>query len=374
MKLQLLQENLEKAVGITSRFASTKAQLPILGNILISTKKSKIFISSTNLEISASVKIGAKIEEEGEISIPAKVITDLVSNLPKETINLESEKEQLKISTSGFSSTILGMDSTDFPKVPNSINEKESISFSKKDLSESLNKVTFATSVDETRPILTGVLFILDKNSLSLVATDGFRLSKKVINVGKLGDQKKQVVIPKGILGEIGRGVFEGESVLFNLEENEKQVVFGLEDTILTSRLLEGDYPDFEKIIPSQSNIKVILDKEEFLRAVKLASIFARESANVVKIKILKDSLKVSAESGQAGSQETKVDAKVEGEASDINSGKFEIAFNYRYLEDFLHSVVGEEVEMNFLNPTAAGVFRDTSDSDYLHLIMPVRV
>lgn len=374
MKLQLLQENLEKAVGITSRFASTKAQLPILGNILISTKKSKIFISSTNLEISASVKIGAKIEEEGEISIPAKVITDLVSNLPKETINLESEKEQLKISTSGFSSTILGMDSTDFPKVPNSIDEKESISFSKKDLSESLNKVTFATSVDETRPILTGVLFILDKDSLSLVATDGFRLSKKVINVGKLSDQKKQVVIPKGILGEIGRGVFDGESVLFNLEENEKQVVFGLEDTILTSRLLEGDYPDFEKIIPSQSNIKVILDKEEFLRAVKLASIFARESANVVKIKILKDSLKVSAESGQAGSQETKVDAKVEGEASDINSGKFEIAFNYRYLEDFLHSVVGEEVEMNFLNPTSAGVFRDTSDSDYLHLIMPVRV
>lgn len=370
MKLQLLQENLKRAVDITSRFASTKAQLPILGNILISTKKSKIFISSTNLEISASVQIGAKIEEEGEISIPAKVITDLISNLPKETINLESEKEQLKVSTSGFSSTILGMDSTDFPKVPNSINEERSISFSKKELSESLNKVTFSTSTDETRPILTGVLFILDKNSLSLVATDGFRLSKKIINIEKLSSEKKQVVIPKGILAEIGRGIFEGESILFELEEAEKQVVFGLEDTVLTSRLLEGDYPDFEKIIPSQSNIKVVLDKEELLRAVKLASIFAREAANVIKIKILKDSIKVFAESGQAGSQETKVDAKIEKEVN----AEFEIAFNYRYLEDFLHSVTGEEVEMNYLNPTSAGVFKDTSDPNYLHLIMPVRI
>lgn len=361
---------MEKAVNITTRFASTKAQLPILGNILLSTKKSKIFLSSTNLEISASVQIGAKVDEEGEISIPAKVITDLISNLPKETISLESEKEQLKVVTSGFSSTILGMNSTDFPKVPNSLNDKNTIVFLKKDLTDSLNKVSFSTSTDETRPILTGVLFILSGDSLSLVATDGFRLSKKAIQLKEYKGEKKSVVIPKGILGEIGRGVFEGDEILFDLEENEKQVVFGLENTVLTSRLLEGEYPDFEKIIPKGSNVKITLDKEEFLRAVKLASIFARESANVVKIKLLKDSIKVFAESGAAGSQETKVDARVEKEGSE----EFEIAFNFRYLEDFLHSVTGEEIKMEFINSTSAGVFKDTSDSNYLHLIMPVKI
>ena len=369
MKFQVLQENIERAVSITSRFANTKAQLPVLGNILITTRKSKIYITSTNLEISASVQIGAKIEEEGEISIPAKVISELVSNLPKETINFETDKEQLKISSNGFSSTILGMNSSDFPKVPNFVDEKKSISFPKGVLVEALEKVSFSSSIDETRPILTGVLFILGKGELSLVATDGFRLSRKKITDKNFVMDKKSFVIPKGVLTEISRGVFAGDNILMEPEEGDKQIVFGIDDTVLSSRLIEGDYPDFEKIIPKESNIKVFLDKEELLRSIKLASIFARESANVVKLKILKDSIKVSAESGAAGSQETKIDAKVEGSVKD-----FEIAFNYRFLEDFVHSVTSEEIQMEFTNSNSAGVFKDTSDSDYLHLIMPVKI
>ncbi len=370
MKLQVLQENLEKAISITSRFASTKAQLPILGNILISARKNKIYISSTNLEISACVQVGAKVEDDGEISIPAKVISDLISNLAKETISLESDKEQLKITSSGFSSKVLGMDSTDFPKIPNSLNEEKSLSISKKEITESLNKVVFASSTDETRPILTGVLFILKADVLYLVATDGFRLSKRSIPLKNYKGEDKSVVIPKSILTEIGRGVFEVEDVLFSLEESEKQVIFALEDTVLTSRLLEGEFPDFEKIIPKESNVKITLDKEEFLRSVKLASIFAREAANVIHINVLKDGIKVTAESGQAGNQETKVDAKVEKEGG----SSFEIAFNYKYLEDFLRSVSGEEVKMEFINQTSAGIFKDTGDSNYLHLIMPVKI
>ncbi|MCX6704153.1 MAG: DNA polymerase III subunit beta [Candidatus Woesebacteria bacterium] len=155
MKLQILQENLEKAVSTTSRFASTRAQLPILGNILISTRKSKIYVSSTNLEISASVQAGAKIEEEGEISVPAKVISELIANLPKETVNLSAEKEQLKVSVSGFASTILGMNSADFPKIPNSVDKEKSIAISQNEFVKALSQVVFATSTDETRPILT---------------------------------------------------------------------------------------------------------------------------------------------------------------------------------------------------------------------------
>jgi DNA polymerase III subunit beta len=375
MKLQILQENLEKAVSTTSRFASTRAQLPILGNILITTKKSKIYVSSTNLEISASVQVGAKIEEEGEISIPAKVISELVANLPKETVTLTGEKEQLKVSVSGFSSTVLGMNSSDFPKIPNTVDKEKSISFSQNELIKALAQVVFATSTDETRPILTGVLFLFGKNLLSLVATDGFRLSRKTLplKAGKIAGDN--VVIPKGVLSEILRTTSEDGEILFGVQDKEKQVIFGIGDTVLASRLLEGEYPDFEKIIPKSSTIKILLDKEEFMRAVKLASIFARESANIIKIKVLKDSLNVSAESGTAGSQETRVDARIESSfAKASEDSEFEIAFNFRFLEEFLHSVAGEEVKMEFSSVSAPGVFTDTSDSSYLHLIMPVKV
>jgi DNA polymerase-3 subunit beta len=369
MKLQILQENLEKAVSTTSRFASSRAQLPILGNILLSAKKSKIYISSTNLEISASVQVGAKIEEDGEISVPAKVISELITNLPKETVTLVSEKEQLKVSVSGFSSTVLGMNSSDFPKIPSTVDKEKSIHFSQDEIVKALGQVIYAASTDETRPVLTGVLFLFEKKSLSLVATDGFRLSKKTIPLTEGKVAVESVVIPKGVLGELSRTASEDGGILFNVQEKEKQVIFGIGDTVLSSRLLEGEYPDYEKIIPKSSTLKILIDKEEFARAVKLASIFARESANIVKIKVLKDIVKVSAESGTAGSQETSVDAKIESSEKD-----FEIAFNYRFVEEFLHSVSGEEVKMEFSGVSAPGVFTDTNDSSCLHLIMPVKV
>ena len=143
-------------------------------------------------------------------------------------------------------------------------------------------------------------------------------------------------------------------------------------DTILSSRLLEWEYPDFEKIIPKELPIKVLIDKEEFMRAVKLDSIFARESANIVKIKVLKDSVKVSAESGSAGSQETEVDAKITTKGPEL--AEFEIAFNFKFLEDFIHSVVGEEIKMEFSGASTAAVFTDSTDESYLHLIMPVKI
>jgi DNA polymerase-3 subunit beta len=370
MKLTVLQENLAKAVTQASRFASTRSQLPILGNILLKANKTKLSVSSTNLEISVLIQLGAKIEEEGEISIPSKIISEIVSNLPKEALTLESEKEQLKITSSGFSSKVLGMNSSDFPKIPGSLGKP--FILPKKELLDSLSQIVFATSVDETRPILTGVYMILDKNQLILVATDGFRLSKKKI---KIGTQKNElpvqkIVIPKGILGELGRSLEEATEVQLEIQEKEKQVIFGFSDTVLSSRLLEGEYPDFEKIIPKSSLITVRTDKEELLRAVKLASIFAREAANIIKLRLSKDEVKVFAESSSSGSQEMKVEAKIDGSPS----SDFEISFNYRFLEEFLHSVSGEEVKMEFTTIDKAGVFTDSSDPDYLHLIMPVRV
>jgi DNA polymerase-3 subunit beta len=368
MKFQILQENLEKAVGITSRFVSTRTQLPILGNILIAARKNRVCFSSTNLEISASVEVGAKIEECGEVSVPARILSELVSNLPRDTVTLTAEKEKLKVSVPSFTSNVLGMNPSDFPKISGPSDKKKKVILSQKNFANSLSQVLFSTSTDETRPILTGVLFIFDGDSLSLVSTDGFRLSKKTLSVGR-GGEKKRIVVPKGVLAEISRNAPEDSDVFFSLHEEEKLVFFEIGDTLLTSRILEGEYPDFEKIIPKNPTTRILADKEEVLRAVKLASIFARESANIVKIKFLESEIVFLAESGSAGSQETKVEAKI-----DTEEKNFEIAFNYRFLEEFLHSVSGEEIKTEFSGASSPGIFTDPKDSSYLHLIMPVKI
>lgn len=366
MDLEVLQENLNKALSVTSRFVSLRAQLPVLANILLKSDKTKLTLSATNLETSASISLGAKIKEDGELTIPAKNFFEIISNLTQGNIHLVSEKENLKISGSGFSGRISGMNASDFPKVPQTIKKEESINLSKTEFLNALPQVSFAASSDETRPILTGIYFILSKKSLSLVATDGFRLSRKTISLE--GSTKEiKTVIPKNILLEVTRVGEENESVLLDIKEKEKQVVFGFDNLILSSRVLEGEFPDYEKIIPKSSSVKVRVDKEEMLRAVKLASVFARDSANIVKIKIMKDSIKLTAESSQVGSQETTVDAKVEG-------GSMEISFNYKFLEDFLRAVTGEEVLMEFNNSSSPGVFLDPKDTNFLHLIMPVKI
>ncbi len=369
MKLQVLQEDFSKAINTAARFTSSRAQLPILGNILLSASQTKLSIASTNLEISISISVGAQVEKEGEITIPSRVVSDLVSNLPSGQISLQAEKEQLKISTQGFSSSVSGMNSVDFPPVPRILG-KGAIRLSKKDLIEALSQVSFAASTDETRPILTGVLFIFERGSLTLVATDGFRLSQKKVFLKGIKSGRR-VILPKSALSEISRLSGEVEEISFSFKDKENQVVFALSNAVLSSRTLEGEFPSFEKIIPKDSSYKVNLDREEFLRAVKLAAVFARDSANIVGINLKRDLIEISAESPHTGQQKTEVDAKVEGE---VGKKGFEINFNYRFLEDLLNALSGEEVQVEFSNPNAPGVFTDPKDKNFLHLIMPVRI
>ncbi len=366
MKLSVLQENFLKATSFAFRFASPKAQLPVLGNILLRATKTKLEVAATNLETSISIQIGAKVANEGEITIPGKIITELVSNLPLGPVEIESEKEQLTIACGSFSSSVLGMNSSDFPSIPTTIDKKTSITLPREEFIKSISSVIFATSIDETRPLLTGVLFLFEKEKLTLVATDGFRLSKKEIKLEK-GSKDFRVILPRGILLELSK---LEEELLLNFFEKENQVLFGAGDTVLASRILEGVYPDFEKIIPKNYLYKIILDKEELLRAVKLASIFARDSGNVVKISLGEDFIDIFAESQSAGSQKGRVDAKIEKK----DKKNFEIAFNFRFLEELLGAISGEEVEIEFSGEGAPGVFKDPKDPSFLHLIMPVKI
>lgn len=374
MKLQVLQENFAKALSVASRFTSNRSQLPVLGNVLLSARENKLLVSATNLETSVAISIGAQVKEKGELTVPSRVIAETVANLAPGTLELESEKEHLKITRQNFSSKVLGMNSSDFPEIPQTINKAECLLISMADLSKALSQVIYSCSADESRPILTGVLFIFEKNGLSLVATDGFRLSQKTIVLGKAVKSQK-IILPKGVLLELSRLEEEGDELAFGQRQKENQVLFACSKVLLSSRVLEGDFPDFAKIIPKTSVYKTIVDKEDFLRAIKLASVFARDSANIVKLNLRKDSVKLSAESSQAGSQEMTIEAKTDPTPPEASRGEgFEIAFNYRFLEDFLREAPGEEVLMQFNNSSSPGVFTDPKDPNYLHLIMPVKI
>lgn len=370
MEVQILQETLSKNLLIATRFVSFKSQLPVLGNILLSAKDNKLLIVATNLESSICLSVGARVIKEGEITVPAKVITDLISHLKPGQVNIKVEKEKLSISSQGFNSEVVGMNANDFPSVPQILKGKPVV-FPKEKFISSLDQVLFSVSTDETRPVLTGVLFIFRKGEIVLVSTDGFRLTQKRIKTdGFEFEEEKRLIIPKSTLSEILRLAGE-EEVSLSLDEKENQVVFGISDSVLASRIIEGDFPDFERIIPKDSKIKVNLDKEEFLRAVRLASVFARDAANVVKLHISQGEVKILAESSQSGRQETKLDAKVElGEEKD----SFLIAYNYRFLEEFLDAIEGDEVRMEFSDANSPGLFLDTKDQNFLHIIMPVRL
>lgn len=365
MNLQVLQENLAKAVTIASRFSSTRAQLPVLANILLSAKANKLIVAATNLETSISLSLGAKVQKEGEITVPAKTLTDLISNLNPGPLTLISEKEQLLIEVGGFSSNLMGVNSADYPKIPQTI-DKVDWTLSEDLLSATLSQTLFAASLDETRPILTGMLFIFEKNKLSVVTTDGFRLSYKQNKIEYEGETRK-FVLPRSILVEISHLLTEAGKLSLVYNEKENQVLFALESGIFSSRVLQGEYPDFAKIIPQSSRIKVNVDRVDFLKAVKLASVFARDAANVVKLAVKKDSLLLLAESQKSGSQKNKIAAKVEG-------GELDIAFNYHYLEEFLLSVKGESVEIELNEAGAPGKFTDPADKNYFHLVMPVKI
>lgn len=370
MKLEVLQENLTKALNLSLRFVNSRIQLPILSNVLLRAKKTNLEVQATNLELSISISVGAKVEEEGELTVPARTIADLISNLSSGTVKLIGEKEQLKIVSDGFSGTVSGINSTDFPKIPQNIG-KEVIELPKEDFEKALSQVVFSASIDETRPILTGVLFLFEKQYLTLVATDGFRLSQKRIFLKPQVNQSQvnlsRLILPKGVLSELLRISGNlGDSLLMQIRDSDNQVVFGFNDNVLSSRIIEGEFPNFEKIIPKTSITKIYIDKEEFLRGVKLASVFARESTNLVKIAVKKNVLSLIAESSKSGSEKTDIAARVEGE-------EMEIAYNYRFIEEFINAISGNEIQIEFSSSSAPGIFRDPKESDFLHLIMPVR-
>ncbi|MGB9911486.1 MAG: DNA polymerase III subunit beta [Microgenomates group bacterium] len=372
MKAIVLQENFLKGLSLVSRAVSSKSQLPVLSNILITTEKGQLKLSATNLETGINYWLGAKIEKEGAICVSAKNLTEFVSFLPPEKIELEVKENSLSLKSGNYSASFVGLSPSEFPLLP-TVDLKGIFSFDYQKMAEAINQLFFAASTDESRPVLTGILFQIKDGDLILVATDGYRLSFKKIEklkgLEKLKEIKEKIIIPAKSLVEVIRVLEEEKEGKINLDliSSSTQVVFSSAHAQVISRLIEGDFPDFERIIPSSYNTKIILEKEDFLRAVRSAAIFARESANVVKLKIKKGELKISANAPQVGENLVNLEVSQEGEDNNI-------AFNVRYLLDFLNSTSAKKIVFETSGALNPGVFKPEDDSSYLHLIMPVRV
>lgn len=375
MKIQVLQENLLKALNISGRLVSSKAQLPILANILLATDQNRLKTSATNLETGVIVWVGAKVEKEGAITIPSKVFQEYVSSLPAEKIDLEVDKNITNLKCGSFTASFNGITAGEFPNLPKS--KQNVFSFPGQVLSEVISQAAFAAASDEGRPILTGVCLKGDEKMLSFAATDGYRLSVKKIELEKaLPDKDKEkvkdMIIPAKALNEVARiiadqGKQEKKLIEMGLTADGNQAVFIFPDIELSTRLLEGDFPDYEKIIPTEFTTRANLDKEELVKVVRIASIFARDSANIVKLKFSEGKLAISANSPQVGENFSEIGAKIEGEGG-------EIAFNFRFLLDFLNSVTAGEIIFEMTGPLNPGVFKIKDDLSLLHVVMPVRL
>jgi len=371
MKLSLLQENLNLALGNVSRFVSSKSQLPILNNILLSTDQGRLKLSATNLDLSINYWIGAKIEEEGSITIPSKEITEFISYLPTGKLDLSvKENNLLTLSSEKTESNFTTMPAVDFPEFP-SINPDTAFEIDLDVLTQAISQIAFSAALDDSRPVLTAILCQFSNDNLTLVATDGFRLSFKKIKLSNSlnlkTDKPITFLIPAKSLIEITKLAKNNKKIKIGLTSDEHQVVFILDDVELVSRLIEGDYPDYQKIIPESYNTKIYVNRDEFFQSVKIASVFAKESANVVRINIKSGILELSANAPQIGQNKASVDAKIEGENLDI-------AFNYKFLTDFLTICKSPEILIELNENLTPGFFHDQSDPSFTHIIMPVRL
>lgn len=366
MKFTILQENFKTAVNLASHFITNKVQLPILGNIYIKADKTNINLQATNLENSVSINLAAKIESEGEITVNGKVLNDIISNIGSGNIEIEIEKEQIVIIKDSYKSKIMGVNSSDFPKTPTLV-QNDSFKINLKEFNKSLSKVLFSASNDDTRPILTGVLLVNGKDGCCLVSTDGFRLTEVNLDLKEISKEFK-VVIPKAILHEISKIDNDGE-IEVSIDKENNQILFVLDNIVFSSRIIEGEFPEYKKIIPITSIGIANIEKDEFEKAIKLASVFAREGGNIVKLKIEKESLLIISENTASGSQETRIEAKLK----DFNKEEFEIMFNFRFIEECLKTVDSDEIQIEFSENNKATKFLDTKNNKYLHIIMPIK-
>jgi DNA polymerase-3 subunit beta len=378
VKISCLQENLAKGLTTVGRAVATRSTLPVLSNILLQTDEGRLRLAATNLEIGVNHWIGARVEEEGQITVPARLLTEFVNSLPSGQIDMElNERSQtLNLKCARFEANIKGIAASEFPDVPTAanINGASRLHLEAETFKQMIDQVVFAAATDESRPILTGVLAKFHQGGLTLAAADGFRLSVTTADMGVDLDEMVNVIIPARALSELSRiSADEEDPVELIITSQRNQIVFHLSNTDLVSQLIEGNFPDYNQIVPKQHSTRTFVATNDLLKAVKVAFLFARDAANIVRFNIVPGSelnpgqLVITGTSAEFGDNVSELDASIEGD-------EIEIAFNARYMIDALSVAGTPEVILETSSPASPGLIRPTDSENFLCVIMPMHI
>jgi DNA polymerase-3 subunit beta len=379
MKVSCNQSSLAKQLGIIGRLVNSRPGLPILANVLLETEDSKLKLTATDLEMGVHTWIGAEVKEDGVITIPAKTFSEFVNTLPSEKVDLILDKQVLKVDTKNNSAQFNTLPSDDFPKVPTVADGKLLFSVDPAVISDAINKVSVASASDDSRPVLTGIKLEVEGKKLSMVSVDGFRLSRKFIDLDKESKEDLDLLIPSRSMQELSRIISdlyeEGDGkkkdfVEVYLLKNKNQIVFRYKEVDLTSRLIDGQFPEYKQIIPTGYQTKVEMDSEEFRNSIRIVNIFARNvigNKAIIEIDPEKNNVTVGAALVEVGENKSSFGGKIEGD-------KVKIGFSAKFLSDMLSTIDGDSMVMECSNSTAPGVFRSKDDESYLHIIMPMRI
>lgn len=368
MKLTCTQENLSNGLSIVGKSIGKDSTLPILSNVLLTTDNKRLKLTTTNLEIGTSCTIGAKIEAEGKITVPAQLLTNYVNNLPVDKINIEVKDTDMKVSAGSYQANIKGIDHQEFPLIPK-IDDKPFAKLSGRELKTALTQIIFAAAGDESRPEIAGVYLKSEKEKMKLAATDSYRLAEKEIGLleGTGGDQ--EMIIPISAMLELNR-ILSDQTEIVEVSTSDNQVRFSFGDIELVSRLVEGQYPEYQRIIPKEFETTAQLSNKELSTALRTSSFFSKKDVAevIVKTNAKKGVVEIVAESGEVGKNVTTV------KAEELSGGDKEISFNPQYLLDCLLNIGTNSVNLMITADEKVGGLQPVGEGEqeYIYIVMPI--
>lgn len=368
MKLFCAQRDLDYAINIVNKAIGLNNTLPVLNNILLKAEGKKLYFSSTNLEIAISCSIDADVRSEGAITVPAKLITSYIALLTDEKVELSiADGVSLAVDSSSSHTKIKCINADEFPLIPK-IEKGQEFTVKTSDLFTAINETVFAASTNTSRPVLSGVLVLSKGDGLKLVATDSYRLAEKTLKFSKKPTDDIYCIVPARTMMELSKILSKAESKDIKINISSNQALFSADGVELISRLIEGKFPDYEKIIPADKKTEISVSVEDLALVLKRVSLFARENNNSVKLSATNDGkMAVSSEETKIGEEKAEVPVKIEGENN-------KISLNAQYLLDVL-TYIGEEKASIILNDKASpAVVRPVGAKDYVYIIMPLRV
>ncbi|PIT89185.1 MAG: DNA polymerase III subunit beta [Candidatus Levybacteria bacterium CG10_big_fil_rev_8_21_14_0_10_36_7] len=364
MEVDFLVENIERFLPLLNKTLPSHSQVPVLSNLLLEANEDGFFIFATDLELGVKIKIPAKIIKNGAITVPGKQFIEVLNSLPKDKVSLIVEKETLFVKSRDNSVTFQTISREEFPSIIDQKGDKVG-EFSEEEMKSTFQKIIFAASLDESRPELTGILLSQKQEGVDFVATDGFRLSIKTIYGKKILQTGERIIISSRLINEAM--LLGGSLVKMYVYGKGNQVVFEDADATIVGRLINGEFPSYEKVIPRDTKVSAIIDAQDFLQKLKLASVFARESANIVKIKIKSGKIELLSKSSGLGEGNIFLDAQTKG-------GEGEISFNAKFLNDLLRNLGAKSIEVSINSAVEPASFKTEEDEGFVHIIMPIKI